>query len=201
MTVTQRFPLAPGESEDLSQLAVELLQDLIRIDTSNPPGNEVAAAEYLAGRFRAEGLSPTVLEPSPGRGNVIVRLPAPGTAYAVGGGGSAAVCDGQEHGLKAGLLLLSHLDVVPAEAGGVLAQGTLRDDREGIRRVDGDIAQPGSLDHREKHDRLDRHGFAKIIGHDAARVAIQHHHANCVVFHALTPRARTFPVDVGHLLV
>ncbi|MGH2594043.1 MAG: M20/M25/M40 family metallo-hydrolase [Anaerolineae bacterium] len=77
--------------------AVRHLQALLRIDTTNPPGNELAAAEYLAGVLRGEGYDPIVLEAAPRRGNLIAR-------YA--GDGSAAP-----------LLLYSHTDVVPAEPG------------------------------------------------------------------------------------
>nr|WP_290668263.1 M20/M25/M40 family metallo-hydrolase [Ardenticatena sp.] len=87
------------------------LQDLLRIDTTNPPGNELAAAEYLAGLLRAEGFDPIVLESAPRRGNLVVRLKGSGE--------------------EAPLLLMSHTDVVPAEPdkwehppfGGVLADG------------------------------------------------------------------------------
>jgi len=71
------------------------LRALLRLDTTNPPGNESVAAGYLAGVLRAEGLEPLVLESAPGRGNVIVRLRGSGEA--------------------APLLLYSHTDVVPAE--------------------------------------------------------------------------------------
>ena len=76
--------------------AVRHLQALLRIDTTNPPGNESAAAEYLAGVLRAEGLAPIVLEPEPGRGNCIARL--------------------RGNGSHPPLLLYGHTDVVPAEA-------------------------------------------------------------------------------------
>ncbi len=74
---------------------VRHLQALIRCRTVNPPGNEIEAARYLAQVFRQEGLEPVVLESAPGRGNVVVRLKGTGEAPP--------------------LLLLGHLDVVPAE--------------------------------------------------------------------------------------
>ena len=74
---------------------VHHLQALLRLDTTNPPGNELLAAEYLAGVLRAEGLEPQVLTSAPGRGNLVVRL--------------------QGTGAKPPLLLYSHTDVVPAE--------------------------------------------------------------------------------------
>ncbi len=72
------------------------LQDLVRFDTTNPPGNETPAAEYLAGILKREGFEPLVLESVPGRGNLVARLKGNGRA--------------------APLLLMAHLDVVPAEA-------------------------------------------------------------------------------------
>lgn len=82
--------------EEVKDEAVRHLQALLRINTTNPPGNERAAADYLAHALAAEGYDPLVLESAPGRGNVIVRYRGSG-----------------EH---PPLLLLSHLDVVPAEA-------------------------------------------------------------------------------------
>ena len=77
------------------QRPAELLQNLIRFDTTNPPGNELPAAQYVADVLRGEGLDPIVLESAPGRGNVVARLRGDGSPGA--------------------LLLMSHLDVVPAE--------------------------------------------------------------------------------------
>lgn len=82
-------------STPIADLAVQYLRDLIRFDTSNPPGNELPAAQYIADVLRQEGLEPVVLESSPGRGNVVARLRGSGS-------------DGA-------LLLMSHLDVVPAD--------------------------------------------------------------------------------------
>jgi acetylornithine deacetylase/succinyl-diaminopimelate desuccinylase-like protein len=79
---------------------VGTLRDLIRIPSINPPpadapDGETRAARYIAGRLDDLGLRPEVIEPSPGRGSVHVRLRGDGT------GGDP-------------FLLLSHLDVVPA---------------------------------------------------------------------------------------
>ena len=75
--------------------AVTWLQRMIRFDTTNPPGDELALVQDLAGALESEGLAPQALESTPGRGNLVVRLKG----------------DGSERPL----LLLSHLDVVPAE--------------------------------------------------------------------------------------
>jgi acetylornithine deacetylase/succinyl-diaminopimelate desuccinylase-like protein len=81
----------------LGDEAVEIARHYLRIDTTNPPGNETPAAEFLAGILRDAGLEPVVLESEPGRGNVVARLP--GRA----GDPAGALC------------LLHHLDVVPAD--------------------------------------------------------------------------------------
>lgn len=75
--------------------AVLHLQNLLRIDTTNPPGNETAAAEYLARVLRQEGYEPQVLESTPGRGNVVARYHGTGELQP--------------------LLIYGHIDVVTAE--------------------------------------------------------------------------------------
>ena len=42
--------------------AVRILQDLIRIDTTNPPGNETKAADYIADVLRREGIDSEIFE-------------------------------------------------------------------------------------------------------------------------------------------
>ena len=79
---------------------VETVRDLIRIPSINPappdaPDGELVAARRIAQMLREAGLEPEIVEPVPGRGSVHVRLRGDGT------GGEP-------------LLLLSHLDVVPA---------------------------------------------------------------------------------------
>ena len=83
---------------ELSEL-VELLRALIRIKSVNPPGDEILVARYLERVFAKEGIPATVVEPFPGRGSLLARVHGDGT------GGEP-------------MLLLSHLDVVPAELAG-----------------------------------------------------------------------------------
>src|SRR6202007_2636089 len=71
-----------------------LLQRLIRVDTTNPPGNETAAAELLREYLEANGLECELIAKVPERANLVARLP--------GGDGPS-------------LLFLSHTDVVLAE--------------------------------------------------------------------------------------
>src|SRR5687768_528564 len=88
-------PLSPAPPE-FQREAVELFRGLLRIDTTNPPGKERAAAEYLAEALRQDGLEPVLLEPEPERTSLVVRR------------------RGRQHAPP--LLLTAHLDVVPAEA-------------------------------------------------------------------------------------
>jgi len=80
--------------EDIQDEVAQLLSELIKIDTTNPPGNETAAAKFLAEYLEKEGLKCEVIESAPGRGSVITRIKGEKKAPS--------------------LLLLSHLDVVPA---------------------------------------------------------------------------------------
>src|SRR5882672_6500259 len=73
-----RAQTAAGQP-DLGKLAEEAqgwLSDLVRINTVNPPGNEAAAAKYIAAIFQKEGISNEVIEIAPGRSIVIARLQA-----------------------------------------------------------------------------------------------------------------------------
>ncbi|MGC1106589.1 MAG: M20/M25/M40 family metallo-hydrolase [Candidatus Acidiferrales bacterium] len=73
--------------------AVQKLSAYIRVDTTNPPGNEIRAAQWYAKIFQAEGIPYQIAESAPGRGNIVARLKGTGSAPA--------------------LILLNHMDVVP----------------------------------------------------------------------------------------
>jgi acetylornithine deacetylase/succinyl-diaminopimelate desuccinylase-like protein len=73
-----------------------LLSELLRVDTSNPPGNEGGVAELLAPRLRALGLEVTVVPtPEPGKAHLLARLRGDGSRRPV--------------------LLAAHADVVGVE--------------------------------------------------------------------------------------
>jgi len=78
--------------------ALDLFRELLRIDTSNPPGNETAAAQACARALAQDGVDSQLLARTPGRDNVIARLRGDGS--------------------RPPLLLNAHLDVVPAELHG-----------------------------------------------------------------------------------
>ena len=91
-----QLPAAP--SADIAKLqgeALVWLQDLIRINTTNPPGNEIVAAKYLADVLKREGIPSEIFESTPGRGFLVARL------------SSSAMPNPSR-----ALLLLAHLDVV-----------------------------------------------------------------------------------------
>jgi acetylornithine deacetylase/succinyl-diaminopimelate desuccinylase-like protein len=80
--------------EETREEVTALLRDLIRIDTTNPPGNEIKAAKFLAGTLEEDGFKCELFESKPSRGSLITRMKGSGEGPS--------------------LLLLSHLDVVPA---------------------------------------------------------------------------------------
>jgi acetylornithine deacetylase/succinyl-diaminopimelate desuccinylase-like protein len=75
--------------------ATEILRNYIRINTTNPPGNEIEAARYLKGILDREGIEATIYEPAPGRANLMAVVP------------------GESRGNS--VILLNHMDVVPVE--------------------------------------------------------------------------------------
>ena len=73
----------------------QLLQELIRLDTVNPPGNETQAAELLRDYLAGHGVESELYARTPERANLVARLPG--------------------HGGGKSLLLLSHTDTVLAD--------------------------------------------------------------------------------------
>jgi acetylornithine deacetylase/succinyl-diaminopimelate desuccinylase-like protein len=59
---------------------LELLQTLVRFDTTNPPGNETKIVTYLQGLLNDAGLDTTILAKADNRPNLIARLPGQGSA-------------------------------------------------------------------------------------------------------------------------
>jgi acetylornithine deacetylase/succinyl-diaminopimelate desuccinylase-like protein len=111
-------PVAPPQTDinKISDEALIWLQDLIRINTSNPPGNEIVAAKYVASLLQKEGIPSEIFESTPGRGILVARLSA-----------------GTFPDPSRALLLLAHLDVVGVDKtkwtvdpfGGVIKDGYL----------------------------------------------------------------------------
>src|SRR3989449_1978822 len=87
---------APGDADwkALGDEATTLLSQYLRINTTNPPGNEIAAARWLADVLRRDGIEARIFEPTPGKANLYARLSGDGSARP--------------------LILLNHMDVVLA---------------------------------------------------------------------------------------
>lgn len=75
--------------------AVTLLSEYLRIDTTNPPGNESNAVAFFRNIFSREGIEYKIYEPDSGRASI------------------RAILHGS--GKKKPIILLNHMDVVPAE--------------------------------------------------------------------------------------
>jgi acetylornithine deacetylase/succinyl-diaminopimelate desuccinylase-like protein len=90
--------LATAQQPDFDKAraeAVEHLTALVKLDTSNPPGNEILAAEYIKSLLDREGIASEIFESAPGRASIVARLAG--------------------NGKKKPLLLMGHLDVVGVE--------------------------------------------------------------------------------------
>lgn len=95
--VTKAPPPKKIDYAQVTKEAAALLSKYIQLNTTDPPGNELAAAKLLKNEFLSAGIPATTWEPAPGRGIVAARL----------------------HGIgkhQKAILLLSHMDVVPADA-------------------------------------------------------------------------------------
>ena len=103
----------------LQDRPVELLQQLLRFDTTNPPGNERACIEWVKGLLDELGVEVRILARDPERPNLVARLPGRGQA--------------------APLLLQGHVDVVAA-------RGEWRHDPFAGELHDGFVWGRGALD-------------------------------------------------------
>jgi acetylornithine deacetylase/succinyl-diaminopimelate desuccinylase-like protein len=70
---------APNSSA-IQERPEELLQNLIRFDTTNPPGNEAECVAYINGLLTEAGIDTKILQADPNRPNLIARLPGRGEA-------------------------------------------------------------------------------------------------------------------------
>ncbi len=80
----------------MSHDAVELLSQYLQIDTTNPPGNENRGVAFFTRIFEEEGIAYKTYEASAGRGSIKAVIPGTGE--------------------KGAIILLNHIDVVPAKA-------------------------------------------------------------------------------------
>jgi acetylornithine deacetylase/succinyl-diaminopimelate desuccinylase-like protein len=111
--------------ESVQNEAVETLRALVRLDTTNPPGNERIAADYIAEALTRDGIDHVIRESAPTRASLVARIR---------GGNSA----------EAPLLLSSHTDVVPVERDGWSREPF------SAELVDGCVWGRGSIDMKSK---------------------------------------------------
>jgi acetylornithine deacetylase/succinyl-diaminopimelate desuccinylase-like protein len=83
--------------QEYSDLAAKTMQEYLRIDTTNPPGNEIRAAQFFKKMLDAEGIENQIFEYAPGRADLWAVLPRTGA---------------QE---KRPIVLLNHTDVVTSD--------------------------------------------------------------------------------------
>ncbi len=79
----------------LTKETTQILQDLIRINTVNPPGNELALLEYAAKLLEKEKIPYEILKADSGRANLVARLKGDGS--------------------KKPMVMMAHVDVVGVE--------------------------------------------------------------------------------------
>ena len=75
-------PSGPSDTSALAREATGWLAELIKINTTNPPGNEEAAAKYIAGILQKEGVAAELLPMAPGRSALVAHLDVVGVERA-----------------------------------------------------------------------------------------------------------------------
>ena len=98
MTLALNAATADAQQPDWDDVRAETvrhLQRIIRLNTVNPPGNELPVAQYLDSVMKAEGIETHLFEPAPGRGALVARL--------------------KGNGAKRPVLIMGHMDVVGVE--------------------------------------------------------------------------------------
>lgn len=109
--------------DELGAESIDYLVDLIRIDSSNPPGNETEVALYLKEALAEEGIESELYSIDPDRANLVARY--------------------KGNGSKRPILIMGHTDVV-----GVQAENWSEDPFSGLRK-DGYIWGRGTLDDKD----------------------------------------------------
>ena len=109
--------------DEIGEESINHLINLVRIDTSNPPGNETEAANYIKDALAAEGIESEMFALDPDRANLVARIPG--------------------NGSKRPILIMGHTDVV-----GVQAEKWDEEPFGGLRK-DGWIYGRGTLDDKD----------------------------------------------------
>jgi len=109
--------------DEIGEESINHIINLVRINTSNPPGNETLAADYLKAALAAEGIESEMFALDPDRANLVARI--------------------EGNGSKEPILFMGHTDVV-----GVQAEKWTEDPFGGLRK-DGWIYGRGTLDDKD----------------------------------------------------
>ena len=109
--------------DEVGEEAIDHLVNLVQINTSNPPGNETVAANYLKAALAAEGIDSELFALDPERANLVARI--------------------KGNGSKRPILIMGHTDVV-----GVQAEKWTEDPFGGLRK-DGWVYGRGTLDDKD----------------------------------------------------
>lgn len=109
--------------DEVGEEAIDHLVNLVQINTSNPPGNETLAANYVKAALAAEGIDSELFALDPERANLVARI--------------------KGNGSKRPILIMGHTDVV-----GVQAEKWTEDPFGGLRK-DGWVYGRGTLDDKD----------------------------------------------------
>jgi acetylornithine deacetylase/succinyl-diaminopimelate desuccinylase-like protein len=109
--------------DEAGEEALNHLSQLVRIDSTNPPGGETRVAEYVEAILASEGIDSSLYELEAGRASLVARLSG--------------------NGLKRPILIMGHTDVV-----GVQAERWVEDPFGGLRK-DGWVYGRGTLDDKD----------------------------------------------------
>ncbi len=106
------FGAAADDNRPLGERTRQYLTDLVRLDTSNPPGNETRVADYLKQVAESHGIASKSLGSDPRRLNFVARIKGAGKGKP--------------------LLLMAHSDVVPADRAQWSADPFSAENRNGV---------------------------------------------------------------------
>ena len=106
--------LAPDHLQQYSDLAVTWMQQYLRVDTTNPPGNEMRAAAFYKKILDQEGIENRTFEYAPGRADLWARLPHTEKKPTSAAKNAAEMEHPDVHPRP--IIFLNHMDVVTSDA-------------------------------------------------------------------------------------
>ena len=113
-TASSRIPA--DHLQQYSDSAVTWMQEYLRIDTTNPPGNEMRAVEFYKQILDQEGIENRAFEYAPGRGDLWARIPRNSGSSDGDQNPHPVAQDATRVGHPRPIILLNHMDVVTSDA-------------------------------------------------------------------------------------